>query len=353
MKLKTVLAVSALLFTVSCGAYYRMITVLDKNGNVQREIYAHGNKERTTDLFTKNPFLFEVDTTWTMHCLDSIIRYNFFGEEKELNVKINKQTKYIEQFTQDIYSHKNERSLAVPEEFLLIKRGLLFTRYLFKAKYHKFEYHPPVSVDNYLSKEEQMLWTQGDMSSYNLMNGSEMSDYLNNIKSKFMRWYGRNLFEVSLKCINKLNDKYDLDKDKEKIYKQVIDLRDDDLTKIDPGFICNVLDSHYRTTYFSKLYKINNLILDDDFDRAVAIEAQVPDVVSYELVISGNILQTNAPIVNADTLIWKVDGMRLLFDDFILTAEYRTLNRLALWIIGLLILVVVCGSAVLLRKGLR
>lgn len=348
--LKVILVIFVLLLATSCGAYYRMITVIDKNGNVKREIYAHGSKDVSADGFTKNPFLFTPDATWDMNVFDSVVSYNFFGEVKEMNVRISKQVKSIEQFTQDINVYKNERALAVPDEILLKKRGWFFTRYLFKALYHKFIYDPPVSVDNYLSKEEQMLWSQGNLNNYNLMNGSEMSDYLNSIKGKFMKWYGYNLFETSLICIKKLAENYDFDGDREKIYRQVIELIGDDLTKIDPGFICNVLDSYYNTRYFSKLYKTNDVILDDDFDQAVAIESQIPDVVSYELVIQGTIIQTNAPIVENNTLIWKVDGMRLLFDDFTLTAEYRAVNRWAFWVTGVLLIGAVVSCIVLFKK---
>jgi hypothetical protein len=339
--LKIILAIIALLVITSCGAYYRIVTVLDKNGNTQREIYANGKIEETTGEFSKNPFLFEADSSWNIHRFDSVISYNFFGDIKELNIKITKRAETIDLFTKDIIYYDNEQPLAVPEEVLFIKNRWFYTNYLFKATYQKFQYDAPVSIHNYLSKEEQILWTQGDLRSYKLMNGSEMNDYLNQISGKFMKWYGHNLFEISFECVKKLNKNYDLEVCKENIYKHTVEFVNEDLAKIEPSLVCKVLDSYFRTHYFSKLYKENEALLDDEFDKAIAIEAQITIVISYELVIQGNIIHTNAPVVASDTLIWKIDGTRLLFDDFTLSAEYRIVNYWALWITGLLIFVAV------------
>jgi hypothetical protein len=344
---KIFLAILALVLATSCGAYYRMITVLDKNGNAYREIYAHGNKEVESGKINKNPFLFELDSTWTMHIFDSVVRCNFFGEEREFNVIISKRIAAIEEFTKNLSCEENNRSLAAPEESLLKKNRWFYTKYSFKAVYHKLQYDVPVSIDDYLSREEQMLWTQGGIENYKAMNGSEMRDYFNNIDDEFLKWYGRNLFEISFESIIRVTTKYDLNIDKEEVYKQTIALVNDDFIKIDPELVCDILDSFYKTTYFSKLYNANSETLNNDFEKATTVQALIPNVISYELVLPGHILQTNAPIIATDTLIWKVDGMRLLFDDFTLTAEYRVANRWAFWVTGVLILLAV-GSTLAL-----
>ena len=73
-------------------------------------------------------------------------------------------------------------------------------------------------------------------------------------------------------------------------------------------------------------------------------------MISYELVIPGEVINTNASIIKSDTLVWKVNEMRLLFDDYTLTAEYRVINSWAIIIVALLLIVAIWGVIVLIRK---
>jgi hypothetical protein len=136
--------------------------------------------------------------------------------------------------------------------------------------------------------------------------------------------------------------------DKENIYKQihVKDL----ISDINPQTVCTVLDDFYKTSYFSALHKTNKEILDDAFETATLPGYFISKVIGYELVIPGEILHTNAPIINADTLVWKIDGMRLLFDNYSLTTEYRTINKWAFLFTGLLLIIAIGSSIFLLRK---
>ena len=341
--LKTILAVIILLSVTSCDTHYRMITTIDKNGKVQREIYAHGNEKFMNGAHSENPFLFELDSDWNIHRFDSTFHYNFFGKNEELNVKICKQAASIEQFAQNIHCGPIKRALAAPQESFLKKNGLFYTRYSFKAVYGKLEYDIPISIDNYLSKEDQIVWTQGGLCNYNIMNGTEMNEYLSEIGDNFWKWHGKNRFEICFASINKLTPNYNLDIDKENIYKQTMEFVKDETHNITPEAICNVLDVFYKTSYFSKLYNTNSAILDEDFETLNAIEKLIFNVISYELIFSGKIAQTNAPIIEGNRLIWKVDGMRLLFDDYTLTAEYRTVNYWGFGLAGLLVLVALCS----------
>jgi hypothetical protein len=119
--LKVIIAILALIFATSCETYYRMITVLDKNGNAYREIYTHGNKAFMCGDNVETPFLFDLDSTWCMHRLDSAIHYNFFGETEMLNVKVSKRATSIEKKTKNMCYDENKRSFAAPEESLVKK----------------------------------------------------------------------------------------------------------------------------------------------------------------------------------------------------------------------------------------
>ena len=166
------------------------------------------------------------------------------------------------------------------------------------------------------------------MSHFTQMNGLEMNDYLDGLCEKFGEWHRRNRFTVSFDGIKKWTEHYDLDTDKEKIYTQTIAFVQHEANNIVPEALSKVLDSFYRTTYFSKLYNTYGETLDHDFETTFAIEEVVlSNMISYELVTPSG------------ALIWKVDGIRLLFDDYILTAGYRVMNKWGFVVTGLLIIV--------------
>ena len=337
---RNILAILVIALTMSCETHYRMITTLERNGQVHREIYAFENSPSMEEH--SNSFLFYLSPDWNITRFNTIINHNFFGKERKFNVKISKDATSIEQYSQDVQYDNDKQSFAAPEESVSKKFGWFYTNYSFKAVYKKLKYEVPVPIANYLNKEEQILWTQGDMNNYKAFNGSEMSDYLNEISDKFFEWCSINYFEISLECIKKLTTGYDFDTDKENIYQEIRKAKIEDMD-INPETVCKILDSFYKTKYFSELNKANGEILENDFETAISIINHVGNVISYELVIPKNLLKTNAPIIHYDTLIWKVDGMRLLFDDYSLLAEYRVANIWA-FILSSLILIVAVGS---------
>lgn len=350
---KLILTISILALMTSCGAYYRMVTTLGSNGKVYRELYALGDSAFMAGDTSHHPFLFEPSPDWNINRYDSAFTYDFFGNEGKLNVKISKATNSIENYSKNIRRDTDKISFAAPEESLLKKTGWFYTNYSLKVIYKKITYDVPIPVDDYLNKEEQILWTQGGLCNYKVMNGIEMNDYLSEINDKFLKWYGRNLFEFSLKAIKNLAGNQDLDRDKENIYKKWTHSVKLDTIDVNPETVCTALDSFYKTSYFSKLYNANHETLDSNFNQQSSIaniNSVVGNVISYELVIPGKLLQTNAPVHHSDTLIWKIDGIRLLFDDYSLDAEYRVVNQWVFLSSGLLVIVSIVSVAILIKR---
>ena len=347
-KRKIALSAVAILAVVSCGTDYRMVTTLERNGKVHREVYDFENHRIGTGKKTmENPFLFNISDWKVTHFDDTVVSYNFFGEKREFRMKISKDANSIEQYSQEIQCDEENQSLAAPKESLTKKFRWFYTYYSFKTVYKKLKYEIPVSIDDYLTKEEQMLWTQGDMSKLSLMNGYETNDYLSGINDKFTEWSARNCFEIGFAPIKKLTTKYDLDADKEDIYKAVRK-ENDGLLDITPEAICEVLDSFYETAYFSQLSGSNKKIF-DEADAQFSFLNYIGNTISYELVIPGKLLKTNAPLTHSDTLTWKVDGIRLLFEDYTLTAEYRVANIWA-FILSILMIIIAIGSVIVVVR---
>ena len=349
--IKIFISAVAIIFAISCVPQhnYRMVTKLNRDGKAHRDIYTFGDSAFMSGNISENPFLFDISSNWNITRFDTSMNYDFFGEKIEYNVKISKSASSIEQYSKEANYDKDKKSFAAPEELLTKKFGLFYTRYYFKAVYKKLEYEVPVSIDNYLSKEEQIIWTQGNTDIYKTLNGCEINDYLNRINGKFLEWSSQNQFEISLKCIKKLTTEYDLDANKENIY-ELIDIE----KEISPEIVCSALGSFFKTDYFSKLYQAKKEILDKDFEYAIPLNL-MGITISYELEIpvspDNKTVKTNAQIIDwKGVLIWKVDGMRLLFDDYSLNAEYKVLNKWAVFITLLLLFIAVSNIIVLVRK---
>ena len=342
--IKIILTVLAIALVASCETSYRMVTTLDSGGKVYREIYAYGKTPFMNGDTSDNPFFFTLTPDWHINRLDTAVSYIFLGDTSNFNVKISKEANSIEQYSKEIQCSEGKQSLAMPEESLVNKFRWFYTYYSFKAVYKKLQYDFPISIDDYLSKDEQILWTQGgwNTNNYNMLNGYEMNSRLKKIDDKFSEWAYRNCFEINFKAIKALTTGYDLNTNKKTIYKAARKAIAE-FSDVTPKAVCTVLDTVYKTTYFSQLYKDNEKTLKNKFETATAFVNQLNYSISYELVVSGKIISTNTPVINCNTLTWKVDGMRLLFDDYTLSAEYRVANKWAFVVSGLIIILAVAA----------
>lgn len=348
--IKTITIAFTAISMVSCGAYYRTITTLDRKGNAHREIYTKADSAFMTGDLSYTPFLFDISSGWDIIPLDSAYMYDYFGEEKIVNVKVTRQAPSIDSFSEQLKSDGYNKSFAAPEETLTKKFRWFYTNYAFKGVYKRLNYDVPIPIDSCLSKEEQRLWTQGDFSSYSGMNGIEISQLLSEIEDKFTDWYARNCFEISLNILSELAGEKVVEADKDKLFKQLNRKNQD--ADILPETVCELLDAFYGTTRFSKLYNENGKTIEEKFEDSTSVIHYLGTTISYELVVPGEILSSNSSDIHLNTLKWKVDGIRIFFDDYTLAAEYRVVNIWA-FIISAFILIIAIVSITLLLKRKR
>ncbi len=347
--IKIIAIIFVTIFMVSCETYYRMVTTLDRDGNAIREVYTKGDSAFMAGDMSHNPFLFNIGLNWNIIRYDSVLKYNFFGSENIINVKASKKVSSIDLFSKELNCSEINRSLAAPEETLTKNFGWFYTNYTFTGVYKKLNFQVPVSIDKYLSKEEQKLWTQGNFKDYGTTNGFEMKNMLDGIEDEFMDWYSRNCFEIGLNSIEKISKKTIADEDKDKIYKLLY--KKEQTEDIMPELIAKTLDIFYKTNSFSKLYKTNKKSIDQEFENTSLKIELLSNIISYELIVPGEIISTNSSIINSNTLTWKVDGIRILFDDYTLTTQYRVTNTWAFILSGLVLLVAITSIILIFRKS--
>ena len=165
-----------LLSMTSCSTYYRTTSRVERDGSMYREIYAQGDSAFIAGDKTHNPFLFQPDANWQLVNLDSTIKFNFWGEEEKLNVKACQKLSGVdgEYFTVD-KGKEHLSAMAIPMERVKKSFRWFYTYYIYTATYKELQDKGPVPLDNYLNKEEQMIWLHGNDDAFRGMNGSEMN----------------------------------------------------------------------------------------------------------------------------------------------------------------------------------
>lgn len=344
--MKTIRLVSILfllLGTISCTTNYRMTTRIHRNGTVDREVWALGDSAFMAGSLSNNPFLFSIDSGWKLTRLDSTIRFNFFGSDDKLNVKVSRTMQPVGNF--DFFSEvkKELKPLVVPQERLEKHFRWFYTYYTFTCKYDEIKDKGPVPLDKYLTNEQCKLLFQGDMTTCEGLNGLEISDNLDELKSKFQSWYRKSQYEVSYEVIRHFMKQMEdttylsrMEQEQEQIFKS--NRLDDSSKDLEPDFVCSLLDTAFKTKAFTELYKQQSKEIEALYMKKCEVINLFNYAFKYELAMPGTILSANTLLKEEELLVWKVDAYRILANDYLLTAESRTTNVWAFVVTGVLIL---------------
>ncbi|WP_291528395.1 hypothetical protein [Bacteroides sp. UBA939] len=339
---KWMAAMVVLLGMTSCGTSYRMVSQVNSNGSMHREVYAYGDSAFLAGDRTHNPFLFRIESGWELNKLDSVVKFNCWGNEEKLNVKVWRTypTVGADSFS-TLDGKEYMHPLVVPAEKLRKVFGWFYTYYQYTAAYSELPDKGPVPLDKYLTKEEQRIWFRGDTEVLNGLNGIEQNSKLDDIETGFWKWYNRSRYELSYEVILQFAiQKGDtafvrrLADLKEPVYGKHFSGKDSD-DEGSPGKVCNYLDEFSQTKYFSDLYKSDGKSMDELYEEKGRITELFGYAVQFELSMPGKVVSTNAALQKDGSLIWKVDAYRLLYSDYTLTAESRVVNY---WAFGITIL---------------
>ena len=337
----------------SCSTYYRMTSRIDTNGSMHRVVYARGDSAFIAGNKTHNPFLFQLDTDWQIVNLDSTLKFNFWGEEEKLNVKACRNIPLINGEYFSISNGKEQMSsLAIPTEQLKKRFKWFYTYYIYTATYKELPDKGPVPLDKYLNKEEQIIWFRGDNAAFSGMNGIEQNDKLDKLEAKFGEWYNRSQYEVIWEVIRQFtSQKGDtvyvnrLNELKETVYTNHLSGKD---SCGDAGIddVCALFDKVGQTNYYLELYKAHAKAMDNMCEQKIKIAEVFYHAIQFELTMPGTLLSSNASLSTNNIMVWKIDGLRLLTGNYVLTAESRVINY---WAFGLTLLIILATLGIFIK----
>jgi hypothetical protein len=344
----------AIIGMYSCSPInYRILTTIHPDGSCLREIAAKGDSAFLTGDWSKNPYLFHLDSSW------QITPISFHHNRHDFNVEIGKTFHSINEISSGLQLDEDLRPLAAPMETFQKHFRWFYTYYSFKTVYPAIPLQLPVPIDRYLNKPEQKLWLQGDLSAYAGMNGIELKEEMDNIENRFWKWVTRNVYESTFDAICDFEQlsgdgKYlsQIQAVRDTLFQTLFSKSTLDDHSINTVSICQELDKYCNTQYFSGLYQHNQYQIDSlvtiksEYIDNVIDKLYIVDDMKYELVIPGKLIFSNAPVNRQDTLVWKVNAFRFTSDDYELIATSRTVH---VWAFALTFLLVVLSVFCLIK----
>lgn len=348
---KIIVLVLLLSFT-ACTSHFRMTTRVHRDGTVERSVYAFADSAFRAGDRSTTPFLFLLDANWQVTCLDSFELFDSFGEKQKVNVKVSRSLKGAEDML--FFTPKEEwmRSLVAPQEKLEKHFRWFYTYYTYSCSFGEITEKGPVSMDKYLTKQEQRLLFQGDLNGCVDMNGIELSEKLNQLTTQFQQWLYQTQFELAYGVVEQFLDALpdtvrlsQIRRDKMTVFAHDKTLKDK--PDCSPEYICKLLDGQYGGDFFTEMYKARGEAMDKEFEKRGRIVELFANQIKFELAMPGKLIAANTQLTEDNQLIWKVDGYRLLPGEYVLKAESRTANVWTFWLTGVLLLFI---GYVLIKK---
>ena len=326
-----VLGIVLISCAVSCGpSNYKMVTKINKDGSCERIVYASADSAFLAGDTSKNPFLFALTPAWKIEQLDTALQQKFMNKGLDVNVKAMQVFKKIGDCSAYLQCEENLSPLVTPVERLKKRFRWFYTYYSFSARYKNIADKLPVPLSQYMTKEEQMLWFQGDLSGCKGMTGWELKNKLDEIEKKYNQFQTRVFYEEVWYAIdyverNSSDTTYLARMNSAKDTLFSIYAKEDEKIDVDFEEVCKMLDNYLKTNHFCKLYEAKKEELEQVSKQKMGyIEIFMRRSFEYELIMPGKIISANTSA--SDTLSWDVEAFRFLGNDYILEAQSRTIN---------------------------
>ena len=339
---KIIILITLSIVLTSCFSLnYKIVTYIDRNGSGWREIQTATSKtDSLPELFPYN-----LSFGWKISQTDTIVK-EYLSLKSKKNVKIRKEFNSFDDLSADL---RNDIIFPIAKESLKKRFRWFYTYYDFTAIYPEITEKGRVSLEEYLNKSEQKFYFQGDMSEYKGMNGVELKEKLDDIETRFWKWYNRSMYEESFDVIlyySESDFRPKLSAVKDSLY-SILEKQNIEEPKVRD--ICSALDKYFATDIFAKLFNENEHEMDSMLEeRLKIVESFLEYSIQYELTLPGKVVASNTDLQNGGTLKWNVNLFRFLSDDYILSAKSRKVN---LWAFAVTLLLIVFSVFCFIRTS--
>ena len=321
-------SILAIVFVNSCASYYYVSTDVADDLSVDRCARV------ASDEGSSVSFPFPVAGRWTVAEIRQPIVMDFYDATKTMTHSASVHAEKIENLPMGGNGEFNP--LLRPVEALNKRFRWFYTYYDYKAVFSGLDGLLPLSLDGYLTDEQQVLFFRG-AGAPDSWNGIEMYTLLDDMNRNFARWYSDAVYEVmcgifrpyctpgQCEVMYLVRDDYMKKNGSEAVFAMKPDEFEDRLVAVAPE------------SGFGKIYEANSDDVDEAYEREARIASCFETVFMYSISLPGRYVDGNALDFVEGNPVWKVDAFRLMCGDLTLEATSRKMN---VWILILTFVVI-------------
>lgn len=318
----------AIVFVSSCASYCYVSTDVADDLSVDRCARV------ASDEGSSVSFPFPVAGRWTVAEIRQPIVMDFYDATKTMTHSASVHAEKIENLPMGGNGEFNP--LLRPVETLNKRFRWFYTYYDYKAVFSGLDGLLPLSLDGYLTDEQQVLFFRG-AGAPDSWNGIEMYTLLDDMNRNFARWYSDAVYEVmcgifrpyctpgQCEVMYLVRDDYMKKNGREAVFAMKPDEFEDRLVAVAPE------------SGFGKIYEANSDDVDEAYEREARIASCFETVFMYSISLPGRYVDGNALDFVEGSPVWKVDAFRLMCGDLTLEATFRRMN---VWILILTFVVI-------------
>lgn len=304
----------------SCVSYYYYVDtdVLD-NLSVVRKVYGSSPNDHGPDM------AFVKGGGWTDLEVASPFKVDFHDEVVEMTDGAAAHADDIGGLRFNTDSVNVSNPLLNPVETVGKRFAWFYTYYDCKVVFRNMREDLPLSLDGYLTDEQQALFFKGGNPPHG-WNGIEMYCLLNDINRRFAEWYADAMYLI-------LGDIYKSYCSDAQCY--IIDYRKsgfmDGLSKeamlvMEPEQFAARMEETVPESGLPELFQEYAKEMEAAYAEEISLLDRFPYTFVYSMSMPGRYIGGNAPDFIDGIPVWKVDGYRLLYDDVVMEAEFRKAN---------------------------
>lgn len=348
-----ILLLSAILYSVvffSACTSPNITTIVHSDGSIERIIVSKADSSFMAGDTSVKPFPVEMDKNWnlqwkkqtdsTWHKNWPVKNWNKHDGDKpnEATVMISRKFSSVEEMEKK-FQYRNGHAWHTIKSVPHFKKSFrwFYTYYTYTETFPELSFKEYKPLEKYMTKDEIGFWLTGTPALTKGMNGIEMQTFIQELEQKFSKWQFDNIWAYQYReLVEKLADfpgspsKSEMLAKEDSIFKSKdggIDLGE---IKIQDNSITNmgdILNKQFHTNAFTPLNNSENEISKSIINppSLQKISDQATTEVMYHLMMPGKIIEANG-VLNSDTISWKLNGVRMMHDNYVIKAVSRKLN---------------------------
>jgi hypothetical protein len=313
--LKIFVVALATIFTFyGCNEEYKSTTKVNSDGTCERIITVQGDSSYIQKSYFPIPF----DKGWN-------IKWSKRGKDSQHVCILQKKFDDVNEINND-YSDKSKSGIKIA---FVKKFRWFFTYYDYKETYYKNNIFNKISLSSFLPKREYEKYLEGDTSVV--------------LKKRLDKYFRENLFiylhDRIWSVIKNLNDP----QLSFKLFDDNVQAIHDTLMSSECSNSKDLIGAIGKVIKSKSLFKLKPYL--DDIMKELFAKRTANDIkykFTSEIIMPGIILNTNAPVLEGNKVIWNFSPDRFRYADITMSVESRILN---VWAI---ILTAIIGLAIII-----